>query len=231
LGVQVLPGAAVVPGGQAVPVKKKQALRSQQARTDGHRLGEQVFPGAGFEPVGHGPALVKHVPSTRQHAVMHKVGVHTLPGPNHVPGRPVGSMQPACVLVKHCPFTQQAPTHVFEVQVVPRPMKILGETHWLGGRMAQLPSLRQHAPRQGFGVHGTPVPRNWPPAARQLVWLVITQKITPGSSGIQHAPIGGGGQGLVPAVHVEPMPRSRLPKGHACVELTVMQVPSDRQHA
>jgi hypothetical protein len=160
LGVQVLPGAAVVPGGQAVPVKKKQALRSQQARTDGQRFGEQVLPGAGLVPVGHGPALVKHEPSLRQHAVMQRFGVQTLPGPNQVPGRPVASTQLACVLVKHCPFTQHAPTHDVEVQLVPRPRKMLGETHWLGGRIAQLPSLRQHAPRHGFGVHGTPVPRN-----------------------------------------------------------------------
>jgi hypothetical protein len=40
LGVQVLPGAGLVPDGQALPAKRKHALRSQQARK--HGLGLHV---------------------------------------------------------------------------------------------------------------------------------------------------------------------------------------------
>jgi hypothetical protein len=65
----------------------------------------------------------------------------------------------------------------------------------------------------------------------QLAWLVMTQKITPGSSKMQHAPIGGGGQGLVPAVQVEPTPRSISPGPQLMVELVTTQLPSERQHA
>lgn len=116
LGVQVLPGAGVVPGGHALPAKKKQALRSQHARKQGlgvqvvtpvriwplhwlgvgtsthepsgrqhtkpvgQGLGEQVLPAAGVEVAGHGPLTMKHVPSGRQQACGHGLGVQEVPG-------------------------------------------------------------------------------------------------------------------------------------------------------
>ena len=128
--MHVLLGAGVVPGGQAAPVKMKHALRSQHARTcGGQRLGEQVLPGAGVVPVGHGPETGKHEPSLRQHALTHSVGVHTVPGPNHVAAAPVGSTQLAWVVVKHCPLRQQAPTQGSFAHVVPMPRKMLGGGH------------------------------------------------------------------------------------------------------
>jgi hypothetical protein len=39
-------------------------------------LGEQVLPGAGVVPVGHGPVVVKHEPSWRQHAQRQGLGWH-----------------------------------------------------------------------------------------------------------------------------------------------------------
>lgn len=49
LGTHVLPGAGVVPGGQAEPTKKKHALPSQQAR--GHGLGLHVVAPVKMNPL------------------------------------------------------------------------------------------------------------------------------------------------------------------------------------
>jgi hypothetical protein len=66
LGVQVLPGAGLVPAGHALPAKRKHALRSQQARK--HGLGLQVVTPVSTLPL-HWFGLVTrmHEPSGRQH--------------------------------------------------------------------------------------------------------------------------------------------------------------------
>lgn len=81
LGVQVLPVAGVVPGGQALPAKKKQTFRSQHARK--HGLGLHVVTPVSTVPL-HALGVVTSVqlPSGRQHTKpgRHGLGEQVLPG-------------------------------------------------------------------------------------------------------------------------------------------------------
>lgn len=75
-----------------------------------HGFGEHVLPGAGTVEVGHGPATMKHDPSSRQHADWIVIG-HSVFGPHTPPGAgvvPDGHARPTNVL--HVPSGLQQAT-------------------------------------------------------------------------------------------------------------------------
>jgi len=115
---------------QVVPSAIRMQLPSarQQAR-GGQGLGLHAVPRP-MKTLGevHWAATVmKQKPSMRQHAPKQRVGVQAVPGPNQVPGAPVGLMQPAWVVMMHWPLArQQAPRQESVVQVVPTPRNRLG---------------------------------------------------------------------------------------------------------
>jgi len=87
LGVQVLPGAGVVPAGHALPVKMKQAFTSQQAIT--HGLGVQIAPGKKLT-VGQLACVVVIQPAAVQHAPRHGFGLQVVTPVNRVPLQSAG---------------------------------------------------------------------------------------------------------------------------------------------
>lgn len=81
LGVQlVAPGSTKPLHALGVGTSVHVPSLKQQTNPGGHWFGVHVLPGAGEDPGGHGPATVKHEPSTRQQARTHGLGTHEPPG-------------------------------------------------------------------------------------------------------------------------------------------------------
>jgi hypothetical protein len=89
----------------------------QQTKPGGQVLGLHVLPGAGVEPVGHGPPVVKHEPSARQQARAQGFGLQVAPPVNDRFG---GTGHCDHGAMKHVPdWVQQRPMHGLGWQVVP----------------------------------------------------------------------------------------------------------------
>jgi len=117
------------------------------------------LPGAGTVLAGHGAAVRKHDPSSRQQATWMVIG-HTVFGPHTPPGAgvvPGGQLVPTTV--EHVPSgLQQATKHGLGVQVV----AVVTTNPWQtvpNGTIVHVPSGRQHTCPpcgHGFGVHVLP---------------------------------------------------------------------------
>lgn len=211
LGVQVLPAAGVVPGGHALPAKKKHASRSQHARK--HGLGVQLVTPVSTWPL-HWFGLVTstHEPSGRQHTKPGRQGL----GEQVLPGAGVVVVGHGPLTMKHEPSDrQQACGQGLGLQDVPG-RNVAEAGHCDQGAVKHEPSVRQQAPKHGLGAQVLPGAGNVPlghepttkthaPEVRQHALVVTCGQLL----GEQVLP----GAGVVLLGQLAPMTTKQVPLG------------------